>query len=71
MKISNLKIIGIDKIEESQLKGLENIFIKITEENLPNLKKEMVIKVQEAYRKQNKLDKRRKFSCYNNNQNIK
>ena len=41
MKRPNLKIIGIDENEDFQLKGLENIFNKITEENFPNLKKEM------------------------------
>ena len=49
MKRSNLKIIGIEEGEESQLKGPENIFNKIIEENFPNLKEEMVINVQEAY----------------------
>ena len=49
MKRPNLKIIGIEEGEESQLKGPENIFNKIIEENFPNLKEEMVINVQEAY----------------------
>ena len=53
MKRPNLKIIGIEEGEESQLKGPENIFNKIIEENFPNLKEEMVIKVQEAYRTPN------------------
>lgn len=37
MKRPKLKIIGID-IEESQLRGPENIFSKILEENFPNVK---------------------------------
>ena len=53
MKRPNLKIIGIEEGEESQLKGTENIFNKIIEENFPNLKEEMVIKVQEVYRTPN------------------
>ena len=53
MKRSNLKIIGIEEGEESQLKGPESIFNKIIEENFPNLKEEMVINVQEAYRTPN------------------
>ena len=53
MKRPNLKIIGIEEGEESQLKGPESIFNKIIEENFPNLKEEMVIKVQEAYRTPN------------------
>ena len=38
----NLRIIEIE--EDSQLKGPENIFNKIIEENFPNLKKEMPMK---------------------------
>ena len=53
MKRPNLKIIGIEEGEESQLKRPENIFNKIIEENFPNLKEEMVINVQEAYRTPN------------------
>ena len=48
MKRPNLQIIGIDENEDSQLKGLKNIFNKIIEENFPNLKKEMAIKVQKG-----------------------
>ena len=48
MKRPNLRIIGIDENEDSQLKGLKNIFNKIIEENFPNLKKEMAIKVQKG-----------------------
>jgi hypothetical protein len=43
MKSSNLKIIGIEEDEDAKLKGPENIFNKIIEENFPNLKKEMAI----------------------------
>ena len=39
MRRPNLQIIGVDENEEFQLKGPENIFNKITEENIPNLKK--------------------------------
>ena len=34
-----LRIIGIDENEDFQLKGAENIFNKIIEENFPNLKR--------------------------------
>lgn len=54
MKRTNLRIIGIEDGEEAQVKGTENIFNKITEENFLNLK-EMSIKVQETYRKPNRL----------------
>jgi hypothetical protein len=52
----------MEENEDSQLKGLENVFDKILEENFPNLKKEMDIKVQEAYRSPNKWDQKRKSS---------
>jgi hypothetical protein len=62
MKRQNLRIIRIVKNEESQFKGPENVFNKIIEENFPNLKKEMDIKVQEVYRTPNKWDQKRKSS---------
>jgi hypothetical protein len=57
-------MIGIEEGEDSQLKGPENINNKIIEENFPNLKKEMVISVQEAYRIPKRLGQKRKFSCH-------
>jgi predicted transcriptional regulator len=44
----NLWIIGVDENEDFQLKEPANIFNKIIEENLPNLKKEMPMNIQEA-----------------------
>ncbi|KAL6039464.1 hypothetical protein STEG23_034280, partial [Scotinomys teguina] len=44
MKRPNLRIIGIQEGEEYQLKGIENIFNKIIEENFLNLKKEILMK---------------------------
>jgi hypothetical protein len=38
-----------------QLKGTVNIFNKIIEENFSNLKKEMPVNIQEAYRTPNRL----------------
>jgi hypothetical protein len=52
----NLKITGIEESKEFQLKGPVNIFNKIIEENFPNLKKEMLINIQEAYITLNRLD---------------
>ena len=52
----NLRIINIEKRQDSQLKGPVNIFNKIIEENFPNLKKEMPINIQEGYRTPNILD---------------
>ena len=42
-------------------KDLKKVFNKIIEENFPNLKKEMAIKVQETYRTPNRLDQKGKF----------
>jgi hypothetical protein len=38
---------GIEEDEDSQLKGPENIFNKIIDENFPNLKKEISVSAQE------------------------
>ena len=48
MRRPNLRIIGIDESEDLQLKGPANIFNKIMEENIPNLKREMPMNLQEA-----------------------
>ena len=45
-KRQKLRMVEI-KGEESQLKGTENILNKIIEQNFPNLKKEITIKLQE------------------------
>jgi hypothetical protein len=42
-----------------QLKGPATIINKIIEENFPNLKKEMPMNIQEAYRTPNRLDQKR------------
>jgi hypothetical protein len=39
-----------------------NIFNKIIQENCPNLKKEMLMNIQEAYKTPNRLDKKRNSS---------
>jgi len=64
MRRSNLRIIGIEDSEDSQLKGPVNIFNKIIEENFPKLKKEIPISIQEAYRTPNRLDQKRKSSSH-------
>ena len=53
------QIIGVDKNEYFQLKGPANIFNKIIEENYLNLKKEMPMYIQEAYRTPNRLNHKR------------
>jgi hypothetical protein len=64
MRRGNLKIVDIDENEDSPLKGPVNIFNKIIEENFPNLKKEMSINIQEAFRTPNRLDHKRNSSCH-------
>jgi len=56
MRRSNLRIVGIEESKDSQIKGPVNIFNKIIEKSIPNLKKEMPINIQEAYRTPNRLD---------------
>jgi hypothetical protein len=62
MRRPNLWIIGIDKNEDFQLKRPANILNKIIEENFPNLKKEMPMNIQEAYRTPNRLEQKRNSS---------
>jgi hypothetical protein len=57
MKRPNLRIIELEEGKGSQIQGPENIFNKLIEENLTNLKKEMCINIQEAYKHQ--LDRTR------------
>jgi hypothetical protein len=45
MNRPNLRIVRIEQDEDSQVKGPENVFNKIIEENFPNQRKEMGIKV--------------------------
>jgi hypothetical protein len=48
MRRPNLRKTGIEENEDSQLKGPVKIFSKIKEENVPNLKKEMHITMQNS-----------------------
>ena len=59
IKRSNLTIIGIEE-------GTENIFNKITEEQFPSIKKDMSVKVHEAYKTPNRLEKKEDPLSYNN-----
>ena len=54
MRRPNLRKIGVDENEDFQINGPANIFNKIIEENFPNLKKEMPMNIQEAYRTPNR-----------------
>jgi hypothetical protein len=58
----NLRIIDIKESDDSHLKGPVNIFNKIIKENFPNLKKEMPMNIQEAYRTPNRLNQKRNSS---------
>jgi hypothetical protein len=62
MRRPNLWIIGVDENEDFQLNGLVNIFNKIIEKKFPNLKKEMPMNIQEAYRTPNRLNHKRNSS---------
>jgi hypothetical protein len=64
MRRPNLRIIGIEESEDTQLKGPVNIFNKYIEENLSNLKKEMAMNIPEAYRTPNSLGQKRNSSCH-------
>jgi chromosome segregation ATPase len=59
IKRTNLRIMGIEEVEEVQAKGIRNIFNKIITENFPNLEKTMLIQVQEASRTPKRLDQNR------------
>ncbi|KAK7831163.1 hypothetical protein U0070_020383 [Myodes glareolus] len=59
VKKPNLRIIGVEEGEELQIKGPEDIFNKIIEENFPILKRDIPMKVQEAYRTPNRLDQKK------------
>ncbi len=71
IKRPNLRIIGVEEGEEVQLNGPENIFNKIIEENFPNLKKDIPMKVQEAYRTPNRLYQKKNIPSPYNYQNTK
>jgi hypothetical protein len=71
MRRYNLRIIGTEESEDSQHKGPVKIFNKVIEESFPNLKKEMTIIMQEAYRTLSRLDKKKKFLLSHNSQNTK
>jgi hypothetical protein len=62
MRRPNLRKIDIDANEDFQLKEAVHIFNKIIEENFPNLKKEMPMNIQEAYRTPNRVDQKRNSS---------
>lgn len=66
MKRSNLTIIEIEEGEVVQLKRTENLLNKIIEKIFPNLKKDMPMKGQKAYRAPNRLAPKKVLLPYNN-----
>ena len=52
--------------KELQLEDIENTFNKIIQENFPNLKKDILTKIEETYRTQDRLDQNKVPSPYNN-----
>ena len=70
IKRPNQRIVGVEE-EKLQINGPENIFNKIIEENFPNLKNNIPMKVQEAYRTLNRLYQKKIIPSPYNNQNTK
>ena len=64
MRRPNQRIIGVDENEDFQLKGPANIFNKMIEESFPNLKNDMPMDIQEAYRTPNIRGQKRNSSQY-------
>jgi hypothetical protein len=62
MERPNLLIMGIEEGKEKQTKVIDHLLNRITAENIPNLKKERVIQVQEAYRTSNHQNQNRNTS---------
>lgn len=57
IKPPNIPIVGIGKEEESQVNGIHQTFNKIIEENIPKLRKEIHIQIEEL---RHLIDKTRK-----------
>ena len=64
MRRPNLRITGIEDSEDPQAKGPVNIVNKIVEENLPNIKKEMPMNIQETYRTPNRQHQKNNSFCH-------
>jgi hypothetical protein len=62
MKRQNITILDIEETEDSQMKWPVNIFNKIIDENVPNLRKDMLMNIQGAYRTPYRLDQKRNCS---------
>ena len=58
MKRNNIRIIGIPEGEEEE-QGIENLFEKVMTENFPNLRREILTKIQETQRVPSKRNPKR------------
>ena len=61
MKRNNIHIIGIPEGEEEE-QGIENLFAKVMMENIPNLRREKVIQIQDTQRVPSKRNPKRPTS---------
>jgi hypothetical protein len=59
IKTPNMRVMGIEEVEEVQAKGIPNKVNKIITENFTNLEKVMTIQVQVASRSPNRIDDNR------------
>jgi hypothetical protein len=59
MKRTNMRIMALEEGEKLKAKGIHNMFNKIVTENFPNVKKDLSMQVQEAFRTPNILDQNR------------
>jgi predicted nucleic acid-binding Zn-ribbon protein len=59
MKRPKLQIMGVEKGEEIQTKGTDNLVNRIKAENFSNIEKERFTQVQEAYKTSNPQDQKR------------
>ena len=64
MKRPNLYIKGIEKGEESQDNNIDQIINRIVEENVPKLRKDTLIQIQEEQRTPNRQDQKRNSPCH-------
>jgi hypothetical protein len=62
MRRPNLGVIGVDENEDFSTQRASKYLQKIIEENFPNLKNDMPMNIQEAYRTPNRLYQKRNSS---------
>lgn len=60
-KSPNLQIVDVGEREESQVNGIDQIFNWIIDSNVPKLRKDMSIQIQEAQRTLDRQEKKKKL----------